>query len=495
MKEVRTLAGYDTVIRRAEQEHRKRKEDYTSKESGVCFQEAMDALDAVINHLPEDPDGLIPSQQEKIQNTRTDLTAYRQFFDEQVRMALVCDSRDVKVALCVLAETFLEKLQRVLTYWDMQGTPHHALIRACDSMQSRSFKDRAEWVRRTFLNAGIACGVFPEEVREELKAQELPESIEETCPEDDQSETAKKTTMAPKPKTEEEVYAEVTEALETAHSVIETLLNNLQTGMEARSSKGRKSKSNVTAIPQAISLLQEINAALTDRQKVLSAGAPLLKWQDAGRAASDVTACIRKHLDSWERDGEDYLVSYSKAREVSCAMIRPRYKKRLQEALRERNALQTMEDATKAVNSLVPMEDHDEVEAWLEEGASITPEERQELILQFFNMKKDPTDPATWIEYIIMKDNDRTYGAPDTGNLYCSFTGKQLQKIFTCLTGVSLSVTCIRNILTRTMGYTRRQNEKLDQIGWGASRTPCATPVYTGPDRQSGLQDNTAPVH
>ncbi len=468
MKDVHTPPEYDTVIRLAEQKHRMLKEAstaYTSKESGVCFQEAMDALDAVISHLSEDPDGLIPSQQEKFQRTRTDLAAYRQFFDEQVRMALACDSRNVNVALCVLAETFLKQLQRVLTYWDMQGTPHQALIRACDSMQSRSFKNRADRVRQDFLNAGIACGLFPKEAGEELKARELPGNIEELCPGDEQSETAKKNTMVPKPKTKEEVYAEVTEHMEAAHSVIEALLNNLQAGMEAKSAKGRKSKGNLTAIPEAISCLQGISAALTDRQKELSAGSPLPQWQDAGRAASDITGCLRKQLDSWERDGEYYHISYSKAREVGCAILRPRYKKRLQEALQKRNPLHTTEDATKAVNSLILMEDHDEVGGWLKEGASITPEERQDLILQFFYRKKDPTDPATWIEYIVTKDNDRTYGAPDTGNLYCSFTGKQLQKIFTCLTGVSLSIPCLRNILTKTMGYTRRQSEKLDQIG------------------------------
>ncbi len=130
-----------------------------------------------------------------------------------------------------------------------------------------------------------------------------------------------------------------------AHSVIEALPGSLQTGMEAKSTKGRKSKDNVAVIPEAIRFLQGISAALTDRKKELSAGSPLTQWQDAGRAASEITECIQKQMEGWERAGEDYRISYSKAREVGCAMIRPRYKKRLREALQERNPLHATEDA------------------------------------------------------------------------------------------------------------------------------------------------------
>lgn len=102
---------------------------------------------------------------------------------------------------------------------------------------------------------------------------------------------------------------------------------------------------------------------------------------------------------------------------------------------------------------------------WFTDDRILSTERQLEVILKLWNEGKDPTDLATWLEYIIGIDYDRNYGSAWDKRKCIRITRQELKNAVRYFTGFECSDTTLCTILHDVMGYSLKEMAKLDQIG------------------------------
>ena len=179
---------------------------------------------------------------------------------------------------------------------------------------------------------------------------------------------------------------------------------------------------------------------------------------------------IQKCLDKWTKKRESKGTLFAAGKEASRPLISARKFPKLIAQIWKRFHNDIMPaghgaDKTTQLPDCLSFDFSDESDWFKPNNGHIDTFARSRVILDIWQMGKDPSNILSWIEYIITSNHSRSYADPSSNRKFSAVKKRELQNALYYLTGFRCSASTLWTLLTRELGYRLRQCQKFRQVG------------------------------